>query len=55
MGVPGAPGTTADIISNEGEDASPLPTAFTAWTVKRYPLPVVRPEIVKLGIVLVPA
>ena len=42
----GAPGTVAGVTELEAEEATPVPTAFVAVTVKVYAVPFVKPVTV---------
>ena len=44
--VVGTPGTVAGVIEVEGFEAFPCPTAFLAFTVNVYGVPLVKPETV---------
>jgi hypothetical protein len=44
--IAGAPGTVAGVTLFEGADASPVPTAFVAVTVKVYAVPLASPVTV---------
>ena len=48
VGAAGAAGTAAGVTALEAGDASPVPTALVAATVKVYAVPFVKPDTVVL-------